>query len=252
MNGISDNLFRAAELMKYSAHTVAFTGSGISVESGIPPFRGKNGLWGKYDPVFLDIDYFHQHPEKSWPLIKKLFCDYYGNVRSNTAHQALAALEKTGLLHSVITQNIDNLHQEAGSKNVYEVHGSCRYLVCEKCPKKYPVAEIGLDILPPQCPDCGFVLKPDFVFFGESLQEPANTHSLMEAKMAKVFLLIGTTGAVMPSSLIPIEAKKNKCKIIEINIAPSDFTSSVTDVFLQGKATDILEDLLFVLTAIVL
>ena len=252
MSGISDLLIYAADLIKYSAHTVAFTGSGISADSGIPPFRGKDGLWSEFDPVFLDIGYFHKYPEKSWPLIKKLFCDYYGNVKPNTAHLALAALEKTGLLHSVITQNIDNLHQEAGSKLVYELHGSCRYLVCEKCLKKYPVAEIDLDNLPPQCLVCASVLKPDFVFFGEPLQEPANTSSLMEAKNAGVLLLIGTTGEVMPSSLIPLEAKKNKCKIIEINIAPSDFTSFVTDVFLQGKATDILEDLLFILTGLVL
>jgi NAD-dependent deacetylase len=210
MNGISDNLFWAAELIKYSTHTVAFTGSGISVESGIPPFRGKNELWINYDPVFLDIGYFHQYPEKSWPLIKKLFCDYYGNVKPNTAHLALAALEKTGLLHSVITQNIDNLHQEAGSRLVYELHGSCRYLVCEKCLKKYPVSEIDLTKLPPMCSVCGAVLKPDFVFFGEPLQEPASTSSLTEAKKARVFIIIGTTGEVMPSSLIPLEAKKKK------------------------------------------
>ncbi|MDB4583954.1 RNA polymerase subunit sigma, partial [Draconibacterium sp.] len=229
-----------------------FTGSGISVESGIPPFRGKSGLWAKYDPVFLDIDYFHQYPEKSWPLIKKIFCDYYGNVKPNTAHLALAELEKTGLLHSVITQNIDNLHQEAGSKLVYELHGSCRYLVCEKCLKKYPVTEIDLTNLPPKCLNCGAILKPDFVFFGEPLQEPANTNSFIEAKSAKVFLLIGTTAEVMPSSLIPLEAKKNKSKIIEINIAPTNFTSAFTDILLQGKATEVMEDLLFVLTGLML
>jgi NAD-dependent deacetylase len=250
MSGISDILIYTADLIRYSAHTVAFTGSGISVESGIPPFRGKDGLWGKYDPVFLDIDYFHQHPEKSWPLIKNLFCDYYGNVKPNTAHRALAMLEKTGLLQAVITQNIDNLHQEAGSKTVFEVHGSCRHLVCEKCLKKYPVAEVCLKNLPPACPACGSVLKPDFVFFGESLQEPANTNSFNEAKKASVFMIIGTTGEVMPSSLIPLEAKKYKSKIIEINTAPSGFTSAVTDIFLQGKATDVLEDLLFVLTGL--
>jgi NAD-dependent deacetylase len=251
MNGISDIMIQAAELIKYSAHTVAFTGSGISVESGIPPFRGQEGLWTKYDPVFLDINYFHRHPEKSLPLIKEIFCDYYGKVKPNVAHLALAELEKIGLLHAVITQNIDNLHQEAGSKLVYELHGSCRYLVCEKCLKKYPVSKIDLTNLPPGCSVCGSVLKPDFVFFGEPLQEPASTNSFIEAKRAKVFIIIGTTGEVMPSSLIPLEAKKNKSKIIEINTAPSSFTPAVTDIFLQGKATDILEDLLFVLTGLV-
>jgi NAD-dependent deacetylase len=252
MNEISDIMIQAAELIKYSQQTVAFTGSGISVESGIPPFRGKNGLWTKYDPVFLDINYFHSHPEKSWPLIKEIFCDYYGKVNPNAAHFSLPVLEKTGLLHSVITQNIDNLHQEAGSKLVYELHGSCKYLVCEKCLKKYPVSEIDLINLPPVCSVCGSVLKPDFVFFGEPLHEPAHTNSLVEAKNAEVFLLIGTSGEVMPSSLIPFEAKKNKCKIVEINTTPSNFTPSITDFFLQGKATEIMEDLLFILTGIVL
>jgi NAD-dependent deacetylase len=118
--------------------------------------------------------------------------------------------------------------------------------------KKYPVSEIDLTKLPPVCSVCGAVLKPDFVFFGEALQEPANTDSLAEVRNARVFLLIGTSGEVMPSSLIPIEAKKNKCKIIEINTAPSNYTSTITDIFLQGKATDIMEELLFILTGIVL
>ncbi len=161
-------------------------------------------------------------------------------------------LEKTGLLHAVITQNIDNLHQEAGSKVVYELHGSCSYLVCEKCLKKYPVSKIDLTSLPPECFVCGSVLKPDFVFFGEPLQEPANSHASLEIKKAKILLLIGTSGEVMPSSRIPLEAKKNKCKIIEINTAPSNYTSAITDLFLQGKATEIMEDLLFILTGCVL
>lgn len=222
------------------------------MESGIPPFRGKDGLWIKYDPVFLDINYFHRYPEKSWPLIKKIFCDYYGKVKPNAAHYALALLEKTGLIHAVITQNIDNLHQESGTKLVYELHGSCSYLVCEKVLKKYPVSKIDLRSLPPECLVCGSVLKPDFVFFGEPLQEPANSDSFLEIKKAKVLLLIGTSGEVMPSSLIPLEAKKNKCKIIEINIAPSNYTSAITDLFLRGKATEIIEDLLFILTGCVL
>lgn len=243
-------MIQAAELIKYSKHTIAFTGSGISVESGITPFRGEDGLWTKYDPVFLDLNYFHSHPEKSWPLIKTIFCDYYGKVNPNAAHFSLAMLEKTGLLKAVITQNIDNLHQEAGSRLVYELHGSCRYLVCERCLKKYPVAEINLTNLPPVCSVCGAVLKPDFVFFGEPLHEPANTISFIEANKAEVLLIIGTSGEIMPSSVIPLQAKKNKCKIIEVNITPTNFTPAITDVFLQGKASEIMEDLLFILTGL--
>lgn len=107
---MTDKLNQAAELIKNSRRTTAFTGAGISVESGIPPFRGKDGLWSKIDPVFLDINYFHQYPEKSWRLIKEIFYDFFGQAKPNAAHFALAEMEKKGLLHSIITQNIDNLH----------------------------------------------------------------------------------------------------------------------------------------------
>jgi len=244
MNNKKDILYQAAQLIKHSSRTVAFTGAGISVESGIPPFRGENGLWSKYDPVFLDINYFYQYPEKSWPLIKEIFYDFFGQAKPNTAHYALAEMEQKGLLHAVITQNIDNLHQMAGSKQVYEFHGNSRNLVCQKCSTYYPVKEIDFSNLPPKCLKCGSVLKPNFVFFGEPIPVVANTNSFKEAEEAEVFILIGTTGEIMPASLIPYEAKKNGNKIIEINIFPSNYTSNTTDIFLQGKATVVMQQLL--------
>jgi len=244
MNNFTNKLIEAAELIKHSSRTVAFTGAGISVESGIPPFRGKDGLWSKFDPAFLDINYFHQNPGESWKLIKEIFYDFFGQAKPNAAHFALNELEKKGFLHAVITQNIDNLHQNAGSQEVYEFHGNSRNLICTNCFKSYLAENTDLFTLPPTCKNCGTVLKPDFVFFGEPIPEPANTNSFAEAINADVFILIGTTGEIMPASLIPYEAKKNNKKIIEINIEPSNYTYSITDIFLKGKATEVMPALL--------
>jgi len=248
MHNSTKNIYQAVELIKRSTYTVAFTGAGISVESGIPPFRGEDGLWSKYDPVFLDINYFHQYPEKSRQLIKEIFYDFFGQARPNAAHFALAKMEKKGILHSIITQNIDNLHHKAGSKQVFEFHGNSRNLLCQKCSEYYPVKKIDLSNLPPKCLNCGSILKPDFVFFGEPIPEYANSNSFIEAINAEVFILIGTTGEIMPASLIPFEAKKNGKKIIEINVVPSNYTPVITDIFLQGKATVIMQQLLSTLT----
>ncbi len=239
MNG-NDLLRKAAEILVNSRHTTVFTGAGISVESGIPPFRGPDGLWSKYDPIFLDIDYFYRNPEKSWKLIKEIFYDFMGKAQPNPAHYAVAELEKMGIVKAVITQNIDNLHQEAGSKIVYEFHGTTRFLTCMRCGKKWEYTPELLEKIPPVCPDCGGILKPDFVFFGEPIPEPAHSASLREAEIADVFLVIGTTGEIYPAAMIPKIAKKNGAQIIEVNVSPSSYTYEITDIFLQGKAGEIL------------
>jgi len=233
----------AAETIKRAKRVTAFTGAGISVESGIPPFRGKDGLWSKYDPVFLDIYYFHNKPEESWRLIKEIFYDFFGQARPNAAHYVLAEMEKNGLLQAIITQNIDNLHQEAGSKTVYEFHGTSQFLVCERCGKKYHVSEVDLTNLPPRCEKCQRVLKPDFVFFGEPIPEPTNTLSFREAEIADIFLLIGTTGEIMPASMIPRIAKRQGATIIEVNPNESNYTRDITDIFLRAKATEAMTQL---------
>ncbi len=234
----------AAEKIQQAKRVVGFTGAGISVESGIPPFRGPNGLWSKYDPVFLDISYFNQHPEKSWVLIKEIFYDFFGKAKPNAAHVALAEMEGNGLVQAVITQNIDNLHQEAGSRNVYEFHGTSRRLVCSHCRFKQDVEDVDLRSLPPRCQKCGGVLRPDFVFFGEPIPEPANSLSFREAQIADVFLVIGTTGEIMPASMVPLAAKQNGAVIIEVNTETTRFTHEITDIFIQGKATTVMAALL--------
>ncbi len=235
---------KAAQIIKSSRHTCAFTGAGISTESGIPPFRGKDGLWSKFDPIFLDINYFHRRPEESWKLIKQIFYDFFGKARPNPAHYALAELEKRGFVKTVITQNIDNLHQEAGSRNVIEFHGNSRFLVCEGCGEKILVKKEILNVIPPLCSKCGGLLKPDFVFFGEPIPSSASRDSFREAEISDVFLVVGTTGQIQPASSIPYLAKERGAKIIEVNIESSAYTSTITDVFLRGKASELLQKLL--------
>ncbi|BAX82041.1 SIR2 family NAD-dependent protein deacylase [Labilibaculum antarcticum] len=234
---------KAAELIRNSKAMIAFTGAGVSVESGIPPFRGTNGLWSRYDPQCLDLDFFHSHPKESWTAIKTIFYDFFGNAKFNEAHRVLADFEAKGILKTLVTQNIDNLHQMAGSKNVLEFHGNSQKLICPQCKKMYVPEEINLDVLPPLCVNDGFILKPDFVFFGEGIPEEAYRRSILAARKADVVLIIGTTGEVMPASMIPSEAKRAGATIIEINTEPSNYTNRITDIFLEGKASEILLEL---------
>ena len=234
---------KAAEIIKNSKHTTAFTGAGISVESGIPPFRGEIGLWSKYNPIVLDLQYFHKKPLESWTVIREIFYDFFGKAKPNIAHKVLARLEQKGLLNSVITQNIDNLHQEAGSKEVYEFHGTAQNLICTKCDEKYHSTSVSLENLPPRCKKDNALLKPDFIFFGEGIPDFAFSKSIAEANNAEVFIIVGTTGEIVPASLIPPKAKDNGAIIIEINTEKSSFTDTITDIFLQGKATEIFSEL---------
>ncbi len=237
------NTKKAAQILKQSKHTTAFTGAGISVESGIPPFRGKTGLWSKYDPKILELNYFHQHPEDSWEIIKEIFYDFFGKAQPNKAHKVLAKMEKYNLLQAVITQNIDNLHQAAGSKTVYEFHGTSAKMVCTNCKRKFDSKKVNLENIPPKCIACGGLLKPDFIFLGEGIPVEAYQKSLEEAENAEVFFLIGTTGLVEPAASIPYKAKYNGAVIIEINPERTVFTEKITDIFLQGKAGEVMKQL---------
>ncbi len=234
---------KAVKLIKSSSHITGFTGAGISVESGIPPFRGENGIWSKYDPGILYINSLYNNPDTTWKHIKEIFYDFFGKAKPNEAHKILAKMEKEGLLETIITQNIDNLHQDAGSKNILEFHGNSRELICLECGERYKINNSIFDNMPPLCKNCGGILKPDFVFFGESIPEPARKLSFKEAELADLFIVIGTTGEIQPASLIPLIAKENGAKIIEINTDKSNYTDNITDIFLQEKATDAMQKL---------
>jgi NAD-dependent deacetylase len=241
--GMMDPFREAALLLKRSRYTTAFTGAGISVESGIPPFRGEGGLWSKYDPKTLDLQYFLEDPTGSWRVIKEIFYDFFDTAKPNKAHQVLARMEQEGMLGCTITQNIDYLHQEAGSRVVYEFHGNTKSLRCLHCNRAYKPGQMSLDHFPPTCRECGGVLKPDFVFFGESIPQIPLGAAYEAASLSDVFLIIGTTGEVMPANQIPVMAKQYGAKIIEVNPEPSNYTLHITDIFLQGKATEVMEKL---------
>ncbi|WP_457605760.1 SIR2 family NAD-dependent protein deacylase [Nitratifractor sp.] len=233
---------KAAKWIEESNRIVAFTGAGISVESGIPTFRGPEGLWSRYDPKVLDLSYFHQHPEECWRVIKEIFYDYMGDkARPNAAHRLLAELERLEKLGGVITQNIDHLHQEAGSRHVVEFHGTAQTLVCTACGDRSPFTEHDLNKLPPLCKKCGGVLKPDFVFFGEPIPPEAYRESLRLVHEADLLLIVGTTGEIMPASMIPYEARN--ARVVEINIEPSRYTEELTDLFLRARATEAAREL---------
>ncbi len=231
-----DALKKAAALISGSEKIVAFTGAGISVESGIPPFRGENGLWSRFDPSFLELSFFYSNPGESWKLIRDIFYEYFGKAKPNEAHYFLAKLEENGKLIGVITQNIDNLHQEAGSKKVVEYHGNSKYLVCTKCGERYDFTPKIIEKIPPLCEKCKGVLKPDFIFFGEGIPLNAIAETERLLNEGDLLMVIGTTGEVYPAGLIPVEAKKKGMAIIEINPETSKVTH-FADVFLRMKAT---------------
>ena len=227
----------AAALIRDAAYLTAFTGAGISVESGIPPFRGEGGLWSRYDPRMLELDYFLAHPETAWPVIREIFYDHFGAAQPNAAHLALARLEKDGRLQTLITQNIDNLHYRAGSRNIVEFHGNSRLLVCLGCGKRVEAEPGTLRTLPPRCP-CGGIYKPDFIFFGEGIPPSAHAKAEEAARRTDVMLVIGSTGEVFPAALVPRWASEAGATIIEINPTASEFTGTVSDLHVAMKAAE--------------
>jgi NAD-dependent deacetylase len=166
--------------------------------------------------------------------------DMTKNAMPNPAHIALAQLEEMGLLKAVITQNIDNLHQRAGSKNVIEFHGNSERLQCIYCGAEYPAEEFVIENEPPQCKNCGEILKPSVVFFGEMIPHAALMESQNLASDARVVLVIGTSAVVYPASSIPHIAKANGAYIIEFNLEKTVITPIITDIFIQGKVVETL------------
>jgi NAD-dependent deacetylase len=230
-----EQLRRAVKAITDSSYCTAFTGAGISVESGIPPFRGENGLWNSYDPSINEIGYFYRNPEKSWPVIVEIFYNHFTKAEPNGAHRLLADLEAEGMLETLITQNIDDLHFRAGSRNVVEYHGNSRQLLCTSCGKKVAAEQSVLSEIPPRC-DCGGIFKPDFIFFGESIPVNALKRSEEAAEKTDCMILVGTTGEVYPAAMVPQIAAQRGATIIEINPSPSNYTDSVTDIYIPLNA----------------
>ena len=240
---MNKNINEAAHLIKNANYVTAFTGAGISVDSGIPPFRGENGLWNKVNPLYFEIEFFKKKPLQSWIKIKEVFYENLMRAEPNTAHYILAKWSESGFIQSIITQNIDHLHQQAGSKTVRELHGTYKQMVCMNCSTEFSHTIINLNFLPPTCLVCGGILKPEMVFFNEELPQKTIQQSFEDAQKADVLLIIGTSADVYPANTIPPLAKQNGAKIIEVNISETRFTNSITNIFLQDEASKILNSL---------
>ncbi len=241
-----DIIQMAAEIISDSPSTIALTGAGISAESGIPHFRGSGGLWENYDPEeYATIDAFQMYPGKVWILLKAL-----GEVilrsEPNDGHRALAELEEMGRIKSVITQNIDGLHQKAGSKTVIEFHGNHRRIICMSCRSRMDYEEIALETLPPLCP-CGGILKPEIVLFGEPIPYHALQSAFQHASTCTALLVIGTSAVVAPASQIPLIAKQHGAKVIEVNTERTILTGTISDLFLEGSSSHILPGIVKIL-----
>lgn len=224
-----------ANLLARSRYTVVLTGAGISVESGIPDFRSASGLWSRFDPMeYGHIDSFRASPAKVWRMLlemDRLLCD----AAPNPAHFALAELERRGLVRCVITQNVDSLHQRAGSRNVIEFHGNGRALRCDRCGKKYQRRELSLDVMPPTCV-CRGPLRPDFVFFGEEIPDTAYRSAVEAAHRCDLMLIIGTSASVAPASLLPHIAKEQSALLIVVNPERTDLPPQWVDFHVSSPA----------------
>lgn len=232
----------AAEKIAESRLTIALTGAGISVESGIPDFRSSAGLWSKYDPAeYATITAFRQNPEKIWDMLREMDA-LVSQAKPNAAHFGMGELERMGYLHCIITQNVDNLHQAGGAKNVIEYHGNSNTLSCLGCGKQYLAEEKRAERVP-RC-ECRRVLKPDVVFFGEAIPVEALNKSFQMASLSEALMVVGTSAVVSPANTIPSIAKERGAKIIEINLEPTHLTETITDIFLQGQAGEVIMALL--------
>jgi NAD-dependent deacetylase len=237
--GGSDPIREASRLLAGHRNAVALTGAGISVESGIPSFRGAQGMWAKYDPMeYATLHAFMQSPRKVWEMLTEMV-SVCGGAAPNAAHKSLAAFERTGIVRAVITQNVDGLHQAAGSRKVIEYHGNMEELVCVSCWQRYPTRERWTPGAVPLC-GCGEILKPNVVLFGEPIPWLAQEQAEEEARTCGVLLVIGTSAQVSPACDIPRIAKESGAAIIEINPEETFLSGNVTDIHLRGSASELL------------
>lgn len=222
--------------MRRSEYIVALTGAGISKESNVPTFRGKDGLWRNYNPMELATPRaFERDPELVWEWYSWRQ-NLIGNCEPNPAHSVLASWEDDGLLKFIITQNVDGLHIQAGSKRVLEVHGNIWAVKCTSC--SYTSILMGPAEGAPRCPECTELLRPDVVWFGESLDADIMNQVYAELGKADVLFVIGTSGMVQPAASFPMIVKRNNGTLIEIN-PDTTALSRYVDIRVGGKAGEV-------------
>jgi NAD-dependent deacetylase len=237
-------LARACELVRESAHIVAFTGAGISAESGIPTYRDADeSLWAKYDPEkVVQIDYFLVDPAPFWHFFLDVRYRAVTDARPNPGHTALAEMEAAGRLKAVITQNIDGLHQAAGSRRVIELHGNTRSIACLRCHARYSMEEVYQQLqkeLPPPCRQCGGMLKPEVVFYGEALPELALADAAAEIMDCDLLIAIGSSLRVYPAAALPEQAKAAGARLIIVNKTSTPY-DHLADGLLRGSSGEVL------------
>ena len=237
---MDDLIKKAAQDLADAKMATALTGAGISVESGIPPFRGKGGLWEKYDPMEVaHIDSFLQDPTKAWNLLFKDMKELLDKASPSDSHKGLAKLEEFGILKTIITQNVDGLHQMAGNTDVIEFHGNMAWQKCMDCNQRYETHSIDISQIPPRC-GCDGILRPEAVLFGELIPQDALWRSRQVAKDCDVMLVIGTSAVVQPAALMPVVAKESGAKVIEINPESTPLTGDISDYLISGNAGDVM------------
>ena len=240
---IDDEIRFAAGAIRDADSVVAMTGAGVSTASGIPDFRGEDGLWSEYDPMDFHISRFEADPEGFWSERVELVEDAFGgDVAPNPAHEALADLERAGHLDGLITQNVDGLHQDAGSEEVVEVHGNGQRVVCRGCTTRYEadgvMERVRAGAVPPRCPNCEELLNPDVVLFGEELPEYPLFRAQSLAERADLFLVVGSSLTVEPAASFPRTAADAGATLCIVNLdrtdlsdrAEYDFRADVTDI----------------------
>ncbi len=221
-----ENIRKAAKLLLNSKSAIVLTGAGISTESGIPDFRGEGGIWEKYKPeIYGNIQSFLRDPSKFWQMAEDIAPTLF-NAEPNPGHYAIADLEKMNIIKAVITQNVDELHQKAGSIIVYEVHGNINRFTCLGCRASYSKEQLLRKLkkeknIPPVCDYCAAPLKPSVVLFGEDLPNFEKYMSIDLAKKSDIMLIAGSSLLVAPICDLPIFTLRNKGKIIIINDEPT-------------------------------
>lgn len=237
-----DEISKAAEIIANSKHAVVFTGAGISAESGIPTFRGEDGLWKKYDPEEVaSIWGFKKNPRAFWEFSMEMKDKLF--AKPNPAHYAIAELERLGIVRAVITQNIDMLHQKAGSRRVLELHGSMDKLECLDCKETYEWGEFVNEFEKgeiPRCKKCGsWYVKPRVVLFGEQLPQHLLLEAMEESRKCDAFIVVGSSLVVYPAAELPYMAKSSGAKMVIVNAEPT-VADNIFDVKVYGRAGEIL------------
>lgn len=229
------------EKLKNAKKVLFFTGAGISAESGISTFRGKEGIWNKLRPEELaNFNSFLKNPKLVWEWYQ-MRRDIVHKSDPNKGHFAIAEMEKYFQSVTVVTQNVDNLHRRAGSNTVFELHGNIEKNYCIDCNKRYDYVNFEDSNESPKC-KCGGLIRPDIVWFGEMLPEDQYSASEKAAKECDILFAVGTSAVVYPAAYIPMIAKENRKYLVEVNIEQTEM-SRIADLVLLGKSGEILPEI---------